>query len=147
MRILVTGSREFAAAKIVAAALTRAAGPVARRRPTLVHGGARGADTLASDIAWRWGWAIERHPANWTLHGAAAGVIRNQEMVDAGADVCLAFQHRGAGNVGTNDCMRRAGAAGVPVRVYWSDGAEGQGDHADPAGLPAGSAAPGMAQP
>lgn len=35
--------------------------------------------------------SIDVHKANWNKHGKAAGPIRNQGMVDLGADVCLYF--------------------------------------------------------
>jgi hypothetical protein len=59
---------------------------------TLVHGKCPDSpDMLADTAARQLGWKIEPHPANWDLHGKAAGYIRNQEMVDLGADICLAF--------------------------------------------------------
>jgi hypothetical protein len=61
----------------------------------------------------------EPHPADWASHGKGAGMIRNGEMVAAGADLCLAFP--GPGSRGTWDCMRRAVEAGIPLRtVSWS---------------------------
>lgn len=59
-------------------------------------------------------WNVEQevHDADWNEYGRAAGPIRNQEMVDAGADVCLAFP---TGGPGTRDCMRRARDAGIRV--------------------------------
>lgn len=42
-----------------------------------------------------------------------AGLYRNQEMVDLGADVVLAFQRNGSR--GTQDCMDRARRAGLTV--------------------------------
>jgi hypothetical protein len=57
----------------------------------------------------------EQFPANWSL-GKYAGHQRNQLMVDAGADVCLAFPRPGSS--GTWDCARRAEAAGIFVTVF-----------------------------
>ena len=58
----------------------------------------------------------EVHEADWDQHGKAAGPIRNQAMVDSGADVCLAFFNGTPRNrSGTADCRRRAIAAGVPT--------------------------------
>lgn len=76
------------------------------------HGGARGADALAER------WTIERgvtgfaSPADWTKHGRAAGPIRNRQMLDAGADLVVAFP----GGSGTADMIKQARARGVPVR-------------------------------
>lgn len=65
----------------------------------LVHGGARGADLIADgwyrNRAHR-GWPVdvERHPvsgADWATRGNRAGYERNAAMVEAGADICLAF--------------------------------------------------------
>jgi|tagenome__1003787_1003787.scaffolds.fasta_scaffold20897028_5 hypothetical protein len=58
----------------------------------------------------------EPHPADWHRHGRAAGMIRNAEMVAAGADICLAFP--GDKSRGTWDCIRKAADAGIHVRIY-----------------------------
>ena len=127
-RILVTGSRAWTARPPVSFALAAAAihyGGSHNCTVTLVHGGARGLDLLAADIVTRWnqrwgggttGWVIEEHPADWATCGKAAGGIRNQRMVDLGADACLAFPL--PGSRGTWDCVRRAEAAGIPVHVH-----------------------------
>lgn len=81
--------------------------------PTLVHGGAPGADSEAACVGYLLGWIVEAHPADWQRHGRAAGPIRNQQMVDSGADLVIAFP----GGRGTADMVRRARAAGIPVRV------------------------------
>ena len=78
----------------------------------VVHGNARGADTLGAM------WADSRnipstpYPANWTKHGKAAGPIRNQLMLDSEAiDMVVSFP----GGRGTADMVRRAKAKGIPV--------------------------------
>lgn len=116
MRVLVTGSREWTDSY----RLTRALAEVHTRGDedvTLVHGGAKGADFLAGEIARSWGWRVEVHPARWDEHGRGAGPIRNQEMVDAGADVCVAFFKEGEANRGTRDCATKAKVAGIPVKI------------------------------
>ncbi|GCD94058.1 SLOG family protein [Embleya hyalina] len=113
-RILTTGSRHWTDATAIKAAITDTLteyGPDA----TVVHGAAPGADTLVDQVARSLGLPTERHPAQWRARGRSAGPIRNQQMVDLGAVVCLAFPL--AGSFGTADCMRRATAAGIPVRV------------------------------
>lgn len=94
---------------------------------TVVHGAAypkpergarpdRSADWLIHLWCDRNGVKEETHPADWKTRGRAAGIIRNADMVKLGADECVAFP--GAGN-GTRDCMKRAAAAGIPVRPVW----------------------------
>lgn len=77
----------------------------------LVHGACRGADVMAAE----WGEdvkvIVEPHPADWKKYGNLAGMIRNQEMLDAGADGVIAF----AGGVGTAGMIKLAIASGVPV--------------------------------
>ena len=116
MRILVTGSRDWADAASVFRALDQTAAEASYREITIVHGGARGADGFAHIWAIRNGFTVERHPANWRMSGKAAGFLRNQHMINLGADVCLAFP-LGVSR-GTRDCMRRAEAAGIPIRNY-----------------------------
>lgn len=84
----------------------------------VVHGNAQGADRLADRAARSLGLKAEPHPARWRTEGRAAGPLRNQRMVDLGADICIAFIAVGRENAGTKDCWRRAERAEIPVRVY-----------------------------
>lgn len=108
MRVGVTGGRDYADRDAVHAALR-----LLNRDDVLVHGAASGADSMCAEV---WGdflgRDVEPHPADWTRHGKAAGPIRNQEMVDSGLDLLIAFP----GGRGTADMVRRAEAAGIPVR-------------------------------
>jgi len=122
MRILITGSRDWTARDDIFRAIFYA-GYAAQATPdqvTVVHGGARGADAIAGEVAAGLGCHIEIYQADWAKYGKAAGPIRNAEMVKLGADVCLAFplgpQIRADGSKsGTRDCMDKARAAGIPV--------------------------------
>jgi hypothetical protein len=117
VRVIVTGSRRWTNPALIEAALDRIA-PIYGDRLVIVHGAARGADTIARAWAIRNGIRHEPHPAKWNEHrgqlgGNPAGVIRNQEMVDAGAHLVIAFPL--AGGRGTQDCMARAEQAHIPV--------------------------------
>lgn len=121
IRILVTGSRDFVDRTAVDAVLHQVWLDLGSPADAvLVHGAARGADETAADVWKAQGFPAEPHPAEWEIHRRAAGPIRNQEMVDLGADVCVAFHQKGAGNVGTSDCVLRARHAGIEVRKVWS---------------------------
>lgn len=134
MRLLVTGSRKWSDRMVVYRALNRYIAehcqmgydyqgePVDYDKSdvTIVHGACpTGADVIADDWAIANGLDPERHPADWDKHGRAAGPIRNQEMVDLGADLCYAFLK--GDSRGTKDCARRAEKAGIPVIRFYSE--------------------------
>lgn len=123
VRILVTGSRNWTDKVTIAKAIREAW--LVEGRPygvTVVHGGARGADYIAGVYAKRLGFSVEVHAlddAAWKKYGKAAGPKRNQEMVDKGADICLAFikdESKGA-----TGCAAMAEKAGIPVIYYRED--------------------------
>lgn len=114
MRILITGSRDWDDANAIAFVMEGAV-PLMARDVTVVHGDARGADRIAGAYAEQAGWKVEKHPANWNLYGKKAGFIRNKEMVDLGADICLAFIKNNSR--GATMCAQLAREAGIPVRV------------------------------
>jgi hypothetical protein len=118
MRILVTGSRDLTDDALVRDALINAI-PLDAADVTIVVGDCpTGADRFARGFADFDGDAADVHIADWTTHGKAAGPLRNQAMVDSGADVCLAFYRQGASNRGTSDCVRRARASGIEVYEF-----------------------------
>lgn len=109
-RILITGSRDWSDVDLlrrVVARMLAVSGPDA----VLVHGGCRGVDV---DVAALWcaaGRREEVHPAEWGVHGRAAGPIRNQLMVDLGADMCVALIRDGSR--GASHCADAAEQAGI----------------------------------
>ena len=113
MRVLITGSRVW----YKRALLKRVMAEHLKPGDKVILGGCpRGVDRLALLYAYHSGIDIELHPAQWDEYGDKAGPIRNQQMVDSGADLCLAFirdHSRGA-----TDCANRAEAKGIPtVRI------------------------------
>lgn len=115
-RILITGSRDWTDENAVAEALRDVwMGLGSDPDAIIVHGGASGADTLAGKAAAAMGLAVESHPADWKRHGKKAAPLRNAEMVDLGADVCVAFPL--GTSKGTWGCVKLAEAAGIPVRI------------------------------
>lgn len=75
--VLVTGGRNYNNAAMVDLVLRQYA-------PDLViHGGARGADSLAGEWAFLNGVATEMHLPDWRLHGLSAGYRRNERMAEA----------------------------------------------------------------
>lgn len=80
---------------------------------TIIHGAARGADTLAGKWAKANGIPVIEFPADWNKHGKRAGPIRNQQMLDEGKpDVVIAFR----GGQGTADMVKRSKNQDFEVR-------------------------------
>lgn len=80
----------------------------------IVNGAARGADQISSDWA-TVNWVPHReYKAEWDKWGKAAGVIRNQQMLDEEQpDLVIAFK----GGRGTKHMVEYAKRAGVEVRT------------------------------
>lgn len=127
MRILITGSRDWADRVTIAREIVRLQQEFAPIQPgqhdyhcddwVFVHGACpTGADAIADEFVVTHWLNVERHPADWDTHGKQAGPIRNAEMVRAGADVCLAFIRNGSkGATRTADLAEKAG---IPVRRF-----------------------------
>lgn len=115
-RVIFSGSREFRDPEPVRMALESL-----RKKGDwrVVHGAARGLDSLAGELAPGYSFEVEAHPAEWDKHKRAAGHIRNQKMVDLGALVAFAFPL--GESRGTRDFIRRARAAQIPV-LCWEGG-------------------------
>lgn len=111
LRLLVCGGRDFQDREWAYHVLDRfhaKCGPVG----IVIHGAAKGADSLGEE------WAVSRcvasvgYNAHWQRDGRAAGPIRNQRMLDEGRpSVVLAFP----GGRGTADMVARARKAGLTV--------------------------------
>lgn len=86
---------------------------------TIVHGNAKGADRIAHQEAEKLGLLVEPHPADWETHGKRAGPIRNWEMAEAGADLCIAFWD--GKSHGTAHMVEAARASGIPVEIEHVD--------------------------
>ncbi|MEW9521839.1 DUF2493 domain-containing protein [Streptomyces tubercidicus] len=137
-RILITGSRSWSNSELLADVLLDTWHDATQNgydSIVIVHGTADGADTLADLWARGHGLEFETHEPNWEYCAPdcppapghrrtnrrgrefcpTAGHRRNQRMVDAGADLVVAFPQGPA--TGTRDCMRRAEQAGLTVRA------------------------------
>lgn len=109
MRVLVTGSRNHQDRQQVRSALETLRsylavitdGPFAQTRSTvLIHGAAKGLDSIAAQIAeQQLGWDTESHPAQWRegpqqSYNPRAGIRRNHRMISAGADLVIGFPNQ-----------------------------------------------------
>jgi hypothetical protein len=141
LRVLGTGSREFTDRGLIDLVFMDCwhdATQLGADGIEVVEGEAGGADTLMREWAEANGVVVDPVPAAWEACGPecpagpghrrqrwdgseyclTAGHRRNQLMVDRGAAVAVGFLVPGLPCKGTRDCLRRAEAAGIPVRSF-----------------------------
>lgn len=118
MKVLVTGDREWTDRAMIRRELAKLpSGTI------VVHGGARGADTIAGEIAKELGFVVRVYPADWNGQGKAAGPIRNSTMLvrehrpEEPINLVLAFHHDLSKSRGTRDMVTKSKNAGIDVRL------------------------------
>src|SRR5579859_2995368 len=103
MKVLVCGGRDFENWWLLSAEMTRLLGE--QKIDAIIHGGAKGADTMAGEFANGAGIQEIVFKADWKKYGRRAGPMRNQQMIDEGKpDLAVAFP----GGRGTADMVTRA---------------------------------------
>jgi hypothetical protein len=124
MRVLICGGRSYTDKAVMWNVLDSLGPPEITE---IISGMAPGADAIAAEWAIRFGFPLQKFPADWTVYGRAAGPIRNQRMIDEGKpELVIAFP----GGKGTADMVRRAKAAGIPVREIPAPPSHEDGDTA-----------------
>ena len=79
----------------------------------IIHGGARGADSLADMFAKANNISVDVFEADWYKYGRSAGPLRNQRMLDEGKpDLVVAFP----GGKGTAHMVKIAKEANITVK-------------------------------
>jgi hypothetical protein len=110
--VVVTGDREWAnrpRVEVVIADLVRGG------LRTLVHGGARGLDRMAAEVATEHGVDVKRMPYEGRL-GVAGGPVRNRRMLEEwNPQLVVAFHDCLDESRGTRGCVVMALERGLPV--------------------------------
>lgn len=110
MKVIVCGGRDYADRDRVFEVLDalHCVTPIT----LLIHGAARGADSIAAEWAESTSIPVRAFPADWDNHGKAAGHLRNGMMIQEQPDLVLAFP----GGRGTANMINQAHRAGIRVR-------------------------------
>lgn len=110
MRVLVSGSRHFNDYALLKATLDNIV------VSCIIHGCAKGADTIAGWYGRRASIPIMEFPAKWDEYGRAAGPIRNRQMLTEGKpDLVVAFLAKDS--KGTRNMIEQAKKAGIQVHI------------------------------
>ncbi len=111
--VLVSGGTEFRDA----AYLCQVMNALDPKPELIIHGAARGADTLAGSWARLRGVPVIEYPADWRPGGVfnpRAGMIRNQQMIDEGVPhLVIGFP----GGTGTEATLKFAKRAGIETKT------------------------------
>lgn len=83
----------------------------------IIHGAAKGTDTIAGMIATKLGLAVIPVKAEWKKYGKAAGPIRNRIMLEMKPDLVIAFHNNIENSKGTKDCIEEAKKRGIEVTL------------------------------
>lgn len=83
----------------------------------VIHGGAKGADTLAGSVATELGFPVAVVEAQWEIYGRGAGPIRNKVMLGYRPDLVIAFHENITASKGTANMINQAKKAGIPVEL------------------------------
>ena len=111
MKVLVCGSRHFNDYALLKETLDGITGIT-----KIIHGAARGADTLAGQYGERAEIPVQAFPADWGTHKRAAGPIRNIQMLKEGKpDLVVAFM--GPNSRGTKHMVTIAQKQGVETII------------------------------
>lgn len=125
--ILIAGSRDFDDYYTLINELDNLTHEPSRRSGwqtiSIISGGSKGADALAKKYAKESFMEFKEFPANWDLHGKAAGPIRNSEMLEylktkEYVEAFLFFK-KGSGNRGTTNMMNQLHKANIKYTVIW----------------------------
>ena len=112
--VLVTGDRNWTDREKIRQVLTEY-DPLTT---LIVEGGARGADTIAREIAEELGFDVLEVKAQWEKYGRAAGAVRNKLMYDKSHPTVVEAFHSNLGaSKGTKHMVEYSKKGGTPVRV------------------------------
>ncbi len=113
MRVLICGDRKWSDKKPIRAVIDTL--PL---DAFVITGGARGADTIARELAQERGIRTITYEAEWSKLGLAAGPVRNKTMLyDANPDIVYAFHSDIEQSKGTKNMVKQAQKKGVKVVI------------------------------
>jgi len=110
--VVMTGSREWELADPVKEAVSSL-----NKEVIVLHGGARGLDTLAHNFCLELGLKVIPIFADWYKYGKTAGVIRNTTLIEFNPILVIGFLIDNIPCNGTQDCLAKARLKNIPTLV------------------------------
>ena len=113
-RILVCGTREWSNFDKIKTILKN----YTPDSTLIIHGGCKGADSIAGYLANQLGFEVLIYKADWAKYGKAAGPKRNQQMLDEGKPTkVIAFHPDIENSKGTKDMITRTKKVNLPIEI------------------------------
>lgn len=113
MTVLICGDRNWHSKARILTRLSKL--PQSTR---IIHGACRGADCLAGECAEELGLDTKPYPAEWSKYRAAAGPIRNKQMLDMEEpELVIAFHENLTKSKGTSNMLNQASKRGIKIEV------------------------------
>ena len=116
MRVLITGSRQridyhFIKEKMIEHIQDE-------KEVVIIHGGAKGVDSIANKIAIELGYKTEVYLPKYNSFGVRAPLIRNEQMINSKPDIVLAFPNSSEEGGGTWHTIRLAQKKRIRTFIY-----------------------------
>lgn len=116
IRLLICGSRDWNNKELIKSEISKLLKE--HEIEAIIHGGCRGADLQAGEVAREFTIPVKEYPADWNKHGKAAGPKRNQKMLDDGKpNFVLAFHENIDESKGTKDMISRTKNANIKFKI------------------------------
>lgn len=120
MKVIFCGSRDWRDYGIIQRTV-RKVGALGGSGLLIIHGGARGADSMTEQAAKEMGIPVQAELADWVGKGRSAGPERNRRMLELKPDSVYAFKDNFDQTLttgGTEHMVKIALEAGVTVHLY-----------------------------
>lgn len=111
--VLVTGSRDWTDIDIIKKELEKL-----EKNVILIHGGAKGADSIAGRLWKQMGGKVIECKADWDKYGKAAGPKRNEQMLTE-FDISSALAFRNGCSKGTSHMVELLKTSNIPYVERW----------------------------
>lgn len=111
--ILITGARDWNSENIIRHAFEWLLETFPSKQITIIHSGCTGADAIAENLTKEYGFANDKHPADWSI-----GKKSSPKMIELKPDYVFAFHNYLEGSKGTKDTVTKAHKADIPVRLF-----------------------------
>lgn len=122
MRLIICGDQKWTDRKLIEEQIT-----LLKPGTVIMHGNAKGADTIAGELANNRHLKVFPFPALWGLHGKSAEAKRNQRMLDEGEPTNIhAYHDNLKDSKGTKDMVEKALNVELPVTLFSHKNPEGK---------------------